>query len=404
MNDDQSSAGYADFPKADVPKTDVPKPDVPKPDVPKPDVPKPDVPKPDITKADVPKADVPKYDIRIGPDTDGAAARLYRQFTELLYTLTFPPGAAARFCFHSVTYQFPRAAIASVESVAQTLNRGPAEIARGGGDQILIWLQVSGESDVNYAGREGRIRPGDVVILDYTREIFVRAPDFASIYVMIERKMVPPAFLAPSAHGTIFAADSGPGRILYRGIESLFQIMDTLTLAEASAALDALITMTAGMLEGDLARRAAHDPSGDQLLDKALAFIDRNLARSDLTPPLLEKSLPLSRSSLYRLFEPLGGVRNAILQRRLERAMRVLLTGTSAKPPLHAIARNHGFSSEEQYSRAFRARFGTTPSQFYDMVRRRDTEALAAQAERFGFPGLLKWIKEMTEFAPDRRR
>jgi AraC-like DNA-binding protein len=347
-------------------------------------------------------AGVPKFDIRLGPDADGTGALQYRQLTELLYTLTFPPGAEARFRLHSVMYQLPRAAIASVESVAQTLSRGSAEIARGGGDQILIWLQVSGESDVIYAGREGKLRPGDVVVLDYAREIFVRAPDFASIYVMIERKMVPPAFLAPSAHGTIFAADSGPGRILYRGVESMFQIMDTLTPAEASAALDALITMTAGMLEGDLARRAAGASPRDPLLDKALAFIDRNLARSDLTPPLLEKSLPLSRSSLYRLFEPLGGVRNTILQRRLERAVRVLLTGTAAKPPLRSIALDHGFSSEEQYSRAFRARFGTTPSQFYDMVRRRDTEALAAQAERFGFPGLLKWIKE--KFEPDRVR
>jgi hypothetical protein len=38
------------------------------------------------------------------------------------------------------------------------------------------------------------------------------------------------------------------------------------------------------------------------------------------------------------------------------------------------------------------------------MVRRRDTEALAAQAERFGFPGLLKWIKEKFESEPDRLR
>jgi AraC-like DNA-binding protein len=347
---------------------------------------------------------VPKFDIRLGPDTDGTGAALYRRYTELLYTLTFSPEAAARFRFHSLTYQLPRAAIASVESVAQTLNRGPAEIARGGGDQILIWVQVSGESDVNYAGREGKLRPGNVVVLDYSREIFVRAPDFASIYVMIERNMVPPAFLAPSAHGTIFAADSGPGLILYRTVESLFQTMDALTRAEAGAALDALITMAAGMLEGDLARRAERDSSGDPLFDKALAFIDRNLARSDLAPALLEKSLPLSRSSLYRLFEPLGGVRNAILQRRLERAMRVLLTGTAARPPLRAIARDHGFSSEEQYSRAFRARFGTTPYQFYDMVRRKDIEALAAQAERFGFPGLLKWINEKIESEPDRVR
>ena len=46
--------------------------------------------------------------------------------------------------------------------------------------------------------------------------------------------------------------------------------------------------MTAGMLEGDLARRAARNSSGDPLLDKALAFIDRNLARSDLAPALRE--------------------------------------------------------------------------------------------------------------------
>ena len=301
-----------------------------------------------------------------------------------------------------MTYQLPRAAIASVDSVAQTLSRGPAEIARGG-DQLLIWVQVSGESNANYAGRERKLRPGDVVILDYAREIFVRASDFAAIYVMIERNMVPSAFLAPSMHGTLFAADSGPGRILYRAVESLLQTIDAFTIVEANAALDELVTMTAGMLEGDLARRAARDFFGDPLFDKALAFIDRNLARSDLAPALLEKSLPLSRSSLYRLFEPLGGVRNAILQRRLERAIRVLLTSTAARPPLRAIARDHGFSSEEQYSRAFRLRFGMTPYQFYDMARRKDTVALAAQAERFGFQGLLKWIKEL-EAECDRPR
>ena len=37
-------------------------------------------------------AGVPKLHIRLGPDTDGTAAALYRQFTELLYTLTFAPG------------------------------------------------------------------------------------------------------------------------------------------------------------------------------------------------------------------------------------------------------------------------------------------------------------------------
>jgi AraC-like DNA-binding protein len=132
------------------------------------------------------------------------------------------------------------------------------------------------------------------------------------------------------------------------------------------------------------------------MLDKALGFIDRNLASHDLSPALVEANLPLSRSSLYRLFEPLGGVRSAILHRRLDRSMKALLTGSAPKPPLRAIARNHGFQTEEQFSRAFRARFGITPYQFCDMVRRRDHAGLAAQAERAGFSNLHAWIEHIT--------
>ena len=135
--------------------------------------------------------------------------------------------------------------------------------------------------------------------------------------------------------------------------------------------------MAAGMLEGVLAH---DDDAGAALLAKALALIDRELGNPDLSPALVEAGLPLSRSGLYRLFEPLGGVRAAILQRRLERTMKALLNGKSAKPALRTIVRNHGFQSEEQLTRSFRARFGLTPHQFHAMVRRKDYAGLAAQA------------------------
>ena len=295
-------------------------------------------------------ASVPKYDMRLGPDADGTALALYRQNIELLYQLDLTPEAAARFRSHAVTYQLPGAVLARVESVAQSLRRGPTEIARGG-DQLLVYAQVSGELDASFGARARKLRPGNVAILDYSREIASRSTDFAIFYLMVARDMVPALFLAPSTHGTVFTAASGPGRLLYRTIETLFQAMDSLTLAEADRAVDAFLAMAAGMLEAELAREAGLGSSGDAQLDKALAFIDRNLARADLTPALLEASLPFSRSGLYRLFEPLGGVRNAILQRRLERAMKTLLTGSAAKPPLRAIARDHGFATEEQFNR-----------------------------------------------------
>jgi AraC-like DNA-binding protein len=278
--------------------------------------------------------------------------------------------------------------------VAQRLSRGPAEIARGG-DQCTIYAQVQGELDATYAGRARKIRPGDVAIIDYTQEIESRSTDFSIMYLLVARDMVPPLFLASSAHGTVFPAASGAGRLLYRTMETLLQTADALTLAQADAAVDALLTMAAGMLEDALARDSGVNSSGDAMRDKALAFIDRNLADPDLSPALVEANLPLSRSSLYRLFEPLGGVRNAILQRRLDRSMKALLTGGGAKPPLRAIARDCGLQTEAQFSRAFRARFGVTPNQFYEMVRRQDEAGLAAQAERAGFANLQAWIEHI---------
>src|SRR5205823_2221857 len=110
-----------------------------------------------------------------------------------------------------------------------------------------------------------------------------------------------------------------------------------------------------------------------------------------------EASMPLSRSALYRLFEVHGGVRNVILQRRLKRSMRALLNGGAPKPALRNIARNNGFKSEEHLSRAFRKRFGITPNQFYDLVRRNDRAGLAAQAEHAGFSNLQAWIEDTTD-------
>jgi AraC-like DNA-binding protein len=350
----------------------------------------------------VASAGTPKFDMRLGPDADGAALAAYRQSMELIYSVDFSLEAAARFFFRGVTYQLPTAVFASLASVEQTLSRGPAEIARRG-DQFLIYAQVEGELDADYAGRERNIRPGDVVMIDYSRDMHCRATDFRMMYLMVARDRVPPLLLSPSAHGTVLPGSSGPGRLLYRTTETLLETADALTLAEADAAVDALLTMAPGVLESVLPpQESGLGASGDAQLEISLAFIDRHVANLELSPAFLEANLPLSRSSLYRLFEPLGGVASAILQRRLDRSMKSLLTGSAAKPRLRAIARDHGYLTQEQFSRAFRARFGITPHQFYEMVRRQDHAGLAAQAQRAGFAHHNAWIEYVTSLHADR--
>jgi AraC-like DNA-binding protein len=342
-------------------------------------------------------ATLPKFDMRLEPDADGSALAAYRQNIEILYKLELDPEAAARFSAHALTYQLPHAVFARVDSVAQTLRRGPEEIARGG-DQLVLYVQVEGELDSVYGGRACKVRPGDVVVLDFTREIESRATDFRAMYLTVERSMVPPQLLDQAAHGTVFPAASGAARMLVRTMEALLYAADGLNRAEAAVAVDALLAMAAGMLEGVLPHD--DDDAGAALLAKALALIDRELGNPNLSPALVEAGLPLSRSGLYRLFEPLGGVGVAILQRRLERTMKTLLNGKSARPAMRTIVRNNGFQSEEQLTRSFRARFGLTPHQFHAMVRRKDYAGLAALAERGGFANLQAWIEAFPDGAP----
>jgi AraC-like DNA-binding protein len=333
--------------------------------------------------------------MRLGPDTDGQALAAYRQNVELLYRLEFAAEDAARFYSRATTYMLPQAVLARVESVAQTLRRGPDEIARGG-DQISLFVLTSGVLESVYGERERKVSAGDVVIIDYACEIESRSSEFSMIYLMMPRDAVPPLLLGPSIHGTVLAASSAAGRLLRGAIETLIETVDGLSLAEADAATQSVFKLAEGMFEGAYARAAGQAPSTDKsVLEKAFSLIDRELANPDLSPTHLESALALSRSGLYRLFEPFGGVRSAILQRRLDRAVKKLLDANAERPPLRAIARDHGFQNEEQLSRSFRTRFGVTPAQFHDMVRRRDNAGLAAQAERAGFANMQAWIEAL---------
>ena len=75
----------------------------------------------------------------------------------------------------------------------------------------------------------------------------------------------------------------------------------------------------------------------------------------------IRRALGLSRSALYWLFEPYGGVAAYLLERRLAR-VRALLADRREHRRISELAFAHGFASEAHFSRAFRRCFGLTPS------------------------------------------
>jgi AraC-like DNA-binding protein len=93
---------------------------------------------------------------------------------------------------------------------------------------------------------------------------------------------------------------------------------------------------------------------------RARRVIQRNLHASSLAPAMLCRSVGISRSGLYRLFEGDGGVTHYIQRQRLLGAFAALsdLNDTRA---IAQIAEAFGFPSASGFSRAFRREFDLSP-------------------------------------------
>jgi AraC-like DNA-binding protein len=91
-------------------------------------------------------------------------------------------------------------------------------------------------------------------------------------------------------------------------------------------------------------------------------FIDQRLGDPALGASQIQAEMGLSRSSVYRLFEPTHGVARYIKMRRLARIRSILLENRDTRT-LAGLAADFGFQSSAHFSREFHRQFGCAPSE-----------------------------------------
>lgn len=129
-----------------------------------------------------------------------------------------------------------------------------------------------------------------------------------------------------------------------------------------AAARNATLELVAGLV-----RATGDAPHGPGLRAAMEAWIDRHLGE-EITPAAIAAAHGVSVRTVYRAFESSGETVGAHVRgRRLLRARAELAAGSV---PVALIARNWGFSDSSHFSRAFRARFGMSPSAYRAAVRR----------------------------------
>jgi len=93
-----------------------------------------------------------------------------------------------------------------------------------------------------------------------------------------------------------------------------------------------------------------------------LDYIDAHLGECELDERMIRDAFGLSRATLYRSFQGLGGVARYIRERRLRLAHRHLQRDPACS--LTWLLYEVGFASERQFQRAFQARFGMSPARW----------------------------------------
>lgn len=252
--------------------------------------------------------------------------------------------------------------LGACESAGHRFHRRSEIIARGGLDHILVQLLIEGEDVVLSGAAESDCRPGDIRIADLTRPLETATGPYRNLTLVVARELVAPsAAVEDRLHGMILRREQAGARLLAEHMRGVLAAADDLSPAAAAAIAPASVGLVTACLTASGLPPVANDLAGPGRLAGLRSYIDRRLGAPELSLEHLCQRFGLSRSTVYRLFEPHGGVAGYIRRLRLQRAYRRLSEPAGRSTTISSIAVDCGFASLASFSRTFSEAYGLSP-------------------------------------------
>ncbi|WP_211909055.1 helix-turn-helix domain-containing protein [Tardiphaga alba] len=324
------------------------------------------------------------------PEGDPESAASYGQMLSAVFDFDVPAFAQSTpFSARSDVYILPDVTLSRARSAAARFTRTARTIAERGTDQILVVCYTSGSFTMTTASDTKQVQAGELAFIDLSQEITIEATAVANISLALSRRkletMVP---FIDDAHG--FIREPGPlSRLLLDTMENIMAMGPAIPVVDARAMASATIDLAAACLE-PLSRQQVETKSGRSTVSLVAikSFIERHLSDADLKPQTLIDEFGVTRSTLYRLFEPLGGVSAYITQRKLHRAFRLITDTLQPRQRISQLAFDVGFSHPSAFTRAFKEFFGLSPTDVQMLAgqsKERDVQLLVS-------PDLMKYL------------
>ena len=278
----------------------------------------------------------------------------------------------------------------------QRFHRTPAIIARDGIDHYFLLISKSGGFEGLCDGIRISIPAGAACLFNFQSPADIWSSRGDCIAIALPRASLAPYLANPdSVSGTVLTSDAPLCGILCDHIGGMLATAPRLTLDDATG----LVRSAAAMI--GVCFGAAAAPKSDvaaKLREASLVairrHIDATLGAPELGAEQLTAMFGLSRASLYRLFEPMGGVADFIRRRRLRKALLDLSSAEFAHLQVAEIALRLGFASGASFARAFKASYKINPSD----IRGDPKAAMRALAETDNSdePMLAEWLQDLS--------
>ncbi|MEM1111920.1 MAG: helix-turn-helix domain-containing protein [Pseudomonadota bacterium] len=302
----------------------------------------------------MPKITSERYDSSVLPPDQRLED--FQQFIAPFYEI-WPIGSADQFGIFATGHRIDDLLFNQVEFSPARFRRGAEHLQGDGQDFLVLEAMIDGEQTVVMKHGHVHMRRGYVYLRDWSHEYeaYTSAMRINSIVIPRHRLSISADAVA-STPVLSFSLEEPDGRMLALLWQHLLAEFDVISSDQARPLCAAFLASLSSLL-GDTGGKTPSVSLGamQQYLNVRL--------QGELSVDGLCERFQVSRSTVYRLFEPLGGIRTFITRARLERSYAELLASNPARVTVAGVAASWGFPEASTFSRRFRAHFGLPPSE-----------------------------------------
>ena len=271
--------------------------------------------------------------------------------------------------------------------------RGAAHVRGKHADFLVLQQQLEGEEQLVMRQGRLRLRPGYVYLRDWAQAFDSRASAMCLRSVVIPRHLLSVSRAMSDLNPVLSQPlAEPPARMIAAAWDHLLDELPHTTQAHASTLCGAFLAAL-NALWG-----FAVDADGKPTLGAVQQYVSARLMGKVEVADICAH-FQISRASVYRLFQPLGGVRRYVSRLRLERCYAELWEADPATTQVGDVGSSWGFGEASTFTRSFSRHFGKTPSQVLGQGLRDAPEKQAGIHDAASSPSYLRWFEEASGVA-----